>query len=41
MPPEDIYALHCCWELQQNGDPRAPEELSVAAGRKLLGFTVH
>ncbi|HEX8704007.1 MAG TPA: HEAT repeat domain-containing protein [Myxococcaceae bacterium] len=41
MPPEDIYALHCCWELQQQGDPRAPSELSVAAGRKLLGFPVH
>jgi hypothetical protein len=41
MPPEDIYALHCCWELQQQGDKRAPQELSVAAGRKLLGFTVH
>jgi hypothetical protein len=41
MPPEDIYALHCCWELQQQGDPRAPQELSVVAGLKLLGFTVH
>ncbi len=41
MPPEDIYALHCCWELQQQGDPRAPRELSVAAGRKLLKLTVH
>jgi len=41
MPPEDIYALHCCWELQQQGDPRAPQEPSVVAGRNLLGFTVH
>lgn len=36
MPAEDLYALHCVWELQANGDPRAPEELSVAAGRELL-----
>jgi hypothetical protein len=36
MPPEDIYALHCCWELEMNEDPRAPESRSVAAGRKLL-----
>jgi hypothetical protein len=41
MSPEDIYALHCCWELQQQGDKRAPKKLSVTAGRKLLGFTVH
>ena len=20
LPPEDIYALHCVWELQQEGD---------------------
>ncbi|HYO67290.1 MAG TPA: hypothetical protein VEU33_14535 [Archangium sp.] len=38
MPPEDIYALHCVWELQQNRDKRAPKELTVEAGRKLLGF---
>ena len=36
--PEEIYALHCCWELQQQGDERAPEELSVEAGTKLLGW---
>ncbi|HEX5748723.1 MAG TPA: hypothetical protein VFZ09_20955 [Archangium sp.] len=38
LPPEDIYALHCVWELQQEGDERAPEERTVEAGRKLLGF---
>ena len=36
MTAEDLYALHCVWELQSNGDPRAPEELSVEAGRALL-----
>ncbi|HEY0092754.1 MAG TPA: hypothetical protein VGB96_00455, partial [Archangium sp.] len=38
MPPEDIYALHCVWELHQEGDKRAPKERTVEAGRKLLGF---
>ena len=38
QPPEDIYALHCVWELQQNRDKRAPEERTAEAGRKLLGF---
>lgn len=37
--PEEVYALHCCWELQQQGDERAPEELSIEAGAKLLGWT--
>jgi hypothetical protein len=41
LPPEDIYALHCVWELQQKGDKRAPKECTAEAGRKLLGFTVH
>jgi hypothetical protein len=38
LPAEDIYALHCCWELQQSGDPRAPKKGTVKAGRRLLGF---
>jgi hypothetical protein len=38
LSAEDAYALYCCWELQANGDARAPAERSVAAGRKLLGF---
>lgn len=33
---DDAYALHCCFELQYNDDPRAPEELSVEAGRRVL-----
>ena len=36
LPPEDVYALHCCWELEMNGDPRAPKDRSVAAGRAIL-----
>lgn len=36
LSAEDVYALHCCWELQCNEDPRAPEERTVEAGRKLL-----
>jgi hypothetical protein len=35
--PMEVYALHCCWELQTNDDPRAPSERSVAAGRRILG----
>jgi hypothetical protein len=36
MPPEDIYALHCCYELHWAGDPRQPKELTAAEGRRLL-----
>jgi hypothetical protein len=36
QPPLDVYALHCCWELQVNKDPRAPSERSVHAGRSIL-----
>jgi hypothetical protein len=36
MPPEDVYALHCCWELECKQDPRAPKQRSVKAGRRLL-----
>ncbi len=25
MSPEDAYAIHCCWELDVNDDPRAEE----------------
>jgi hypothetical protein len=34
--PIEIYAVHCCWELQANDDPRAPSERSVAAGLRIL-----
>jgi hypothetical protein len=38
MSPEDIYGLHCCWELEMNEDARAPKKRSAKAGRKLLGI---
>lgn len=38
MSPEDLYGIHCAWELETNGDPRAPEERTAAAGRRLLGI---
>jgi hypothetical protein len=36
IDPADVYAIHCCWELQMTGDPRAPGQRSVAAGRRIL-----
>jgi hypothetical protein len=36
LPPEDVYGLHCCWELQLHHDPRAPVSRSAAAGRAVL-----
>jgi hypothetical protein len=36
MSAEDIYALHCCWELDYRSDELAPAARDVAAGRKLL-----
>jgi len=36
LSPEDIYGLHCCWELQAREDPRAPEERTPAIGRQIL-----
>jgi hypothetical protein len=36
LAPEDVYALHCCWEFEMNDDRRAPPERTVEAGRKLL-----
>lgn len=38
MSPEDVYGLHCCWELQVTEDPRAPERRTAKAGRELLGI---
>lgn len=37
--PEEIYAMHCCWELQQLGDERAPDEMSIESGTRLLGWS--
>lgn len=36
MTPEDIYALHCCWEMQVEEDRPSPSERSIATGRELL-----
>jgi hypothetical protein len=36
MSAEDVYAVHCCWELQMQKDPRAPKTCTPAAGRKIL-----
>ena len=36
IPALDVYAIHCCWELETNEDSRAPSERSVASGRRLL-----
>jgi hypothetical protein len=38
LSPEDIYGLHCCWELETNEDQRAPKKRTAAAGRKILGI---
>src|SRR5205085_7500326 len=38
LSPEDVYGLHCCWELECNQDPRAPARRTAAAGRRLLGI---
>lgn len=36
MSADDIYALHCCWELEYQGHPQAPVPRSIEAGRQLL-----
>ncbi len=36
MSAEDIYALHCCWELEYRGDALAPQVRDIQAGRQLL-----
>jgi hypothetical protein len=35
-PVEDVYALHCCWELETNEDPLAPAQRTITAGREIL-----
>ena len=37
LSPDEVYALHCCWELEVNDDPRAPQQRSIAEGRQILG----
>jgi hypothetical protein len=36
LSPEDIYALHCCWELGDYGELNVPKERYIATGRQLL-----
>lgn len=36
MTPEQLYGLHCAWELEIRGDPRAPEERTAESGQKIL-----
>jgi hypothetical protein len=36
LSPEDVYGLHCCWELEINQDPRAPKKRTSLAGRQIL-----
>ncbi|MCA3004822.1 MAG: hypothetical protein LW650_06605 [Planctomycetaceae bacterium] len=36
MKPEHIYGLHCCLELEMNGDKRAPAKGSGKAGWALI-----
>lgn len=36
LTPEDIYALHCCWELMQEEHEEAPEQRTVENGRRIL-----
>lgn len=33
---EDVYGLHCAWELMQAESSEAPKEMDPAAGRKIL-----
>ena len=36
LSPEDVYGLHCVWELELNEDERAPTNRTKEAGRKIL-----
>jgi hypothetical protein len=36
LSPEDIYGLHCAWELEHNEDDRAPEDRTPESGRAIL-----
>lgn len=36
LTAEEVYALHCAWELKVNRDPRAPAERTVEAGLRIL-----
>ncbi len=36
LSPEEVYGLHCAWELEMNGDSRAPKERNEENGLKIL-----
>jgi len=36
LPAEDVYGMHCAWELEMEDDSRAPPHRTAAAGRQLL-----
>ncbi|MCZ7646314.1 MAG: hypothetical protein M5U26_13695 [Planctomycetota bacterium] len=36
LSPEDVYGMHCAWELQQTGDPAAPKDRGADSGRAIL-----
>ncbi len=36
LSPEDIYGIHCCWELQMSEDSSAPEDCDPATGCAIL-----
>ena len=33
LAPEDLYGIHCCWELESSGDDRAPDNMTAKEGR--------
>ena len=35
---EEVLGLHCAWELDMNGDPRAPKRRSAASGMRVLSM---
>lgn len=36
LSAEEVYGLHCAWELAMNHDDRAPEQRTAAAGIEIL-----
>lgn len=36
MSPEELYGMHCAWELECGDDPRAPRNRTGKAGWKLI-----
>lgn len=36
LSPEDVYGIHCYWEMERDDDPPEPPERRAAVGRKLI-----